>query len=277
METMEVAEGHRLRRGRRTPPDDDGYDCQRGTSARGGIVSLVHTPNDPALARVSAATLRVGNASGFLVRKGNARVVVTASHVVGNDAQVTLRWPGGQGRTTVLQKHPKADVAVLADLPGIPGAGLELAPAGKAVGVGERVWIAGFPSGWQEIHPVLSTGIVSGVGNESWISGASTWGNSGGPVAAVEGDDVHVIALVTGLGSKAHADLEAAVQALRQTEQAVKSATDGTVIRMGGLSIGDYAAYTARALASVCNFIEAHFRSGFVRIEPYDKILESLG
>jgi hypothetical protein len=46
---------------------------------------------------------------------------------------------------------------------------------------------------------------------------------------------------------------------------------------MIGIDFGKFAGFTAQALEGVCKLVEAHFRSGYVRIADADAIRRVLG
>lgn len=135
--------------------------------------------------------------SGFAI---NSRQVVTNHHVIDNGGRIVLTDANGNelnGR--VSQMNEEHDLAIIeGDFSAIPS--LVLSKTEPAVG--EVIWVAGAPKGFQG---TLSTGIISAhrdrsyLGFESYqVTAPISPGSSGGPVMNSEGEIVGVsVASVT--------------------------------------------------------------------------------
>jgi hypothetical protein len=173
-------------------------------------------------------------------------------------ASVSVRWHESFA-TTFLLADGEADVAVLADLPEIPGGSLRVAEA-DVLAVGDDIWLAGFPTGWKGNVPIVVRGTVAGVGEETWINADGTWGNSGGPVVVLSGSGPVVVGLVLGPAGQVHADLADAKQEIKVTTDLIQRANDpgNSGHRLFAPELGLATAMT--------DFVERHFRTGYLRI-----------
>lgn len=136
-----------------------------------------------------------GTGSGFVV--GNSSYVVTNAHVVScirNNGQVHILMPTGLVNATVMLDQPHKDLAILRVVTALNLPDVRFATQ-KTVGVGDDVWVAGFPgaaddvAGFDEFGVVsLSKGILSRIIiNKEKVAlyqteAAINPGNSGGPL-----------------------------------------------------------------------------------------------
>src|SRR4051812_29122760 len=113
-------------------------------------MSLRSTPANPDVRCLTRNVLRVNGGTGFLVRHGNSRVVLTASHVLRPDLPRAMARSssGGGVSLNVLGELAdlERDLAALGDHSSLAGEGLRLAD--EDLSVGDEVWSAGFPAGW---------------------------------------------------------------------------------------------------------------------------------
>ena len=142
---------------------------------------------------------RRGNGSGLLW--GGDGVVVTNAHVAqARTADVTL-WDGRQFRAEVMHRDPRRDLAALRiaakDLPSLEARDTSLVRPGEmAIAVGNPLGFVG----------ALTTGVIHAVGSLAGL-GKLKWvqadvrlapGNSGGPLADVQGRILGVNTMVAG-------------------------------------------------------------------------------
>jgi hypothetical protein len=233
---------------------------------------------DPALAEMVRATVRVEQGAGFLVRNSSGqRIVVTARHVVAGRSAVMLRWPGGSTSGTVLTEDKSSDLAIVTDSPAMPGKGMQLLPSSESLSLGDPIWLAGFPDGWQDLSPVIGQGVIAGIGTETWINADGTWGNSGGPVVVVREGAPFVVGAVLRRGGEAERALQDAIQTLRESRDRVAAATRNSNLMIPGLDVVGFVRYSANAFAALADFIRDHFRSGYVAIASRDQIASIMG
>jgi S1-C subfamily serine protease len=89
-----------------------------------------------------------GTGSGTVVRlgRGAPAYVLTCAHVVGDDGEVTIRWPGGAAHTgTVVETDADADLAAVTSA--AAGRSHWVAVADDVPPPGARVWKVGYPLG----------------------------------------------------------------------------------------------------------------------------------
>jgi serine protease Do len=142
---------------------------------------------------------RRGNGSGLLW--GGDGVVVTNAHVAqARTADVTL-WDGREFRAEVMHRDPRRDLAALRiaakDLPSLEARDTSLVRPGEmAIAVGNPLGFVG----------ALTTGVIhavgplAGLGKLKWVQADVRLapGNSGGPLADVQGRILGVNTLVAG-------------------------------------------------------------------------------
>jgi hypothetical protein len=236
-------------------------------------MSLQQTPRKREWAALSQATVRVEGATGVVIQPQEARCVLTAFHVIKDQHSPMVKWPGGMERVYVLKTDPTCDLALL-DCPG----GLKVDPirlldSGEDVHPGDEILVAGFPTGWSGIHPVLANGVVAGVDTETWVNADGTWGNSGGPVVYWNMQEWRLVAVILGRGGAVEKALE---QTIRQTQNAVLQLNQIARFMPGGeisgINIPAFARFVASNLQATSEFISTHFRSGYVRVATIDNI-----
>lgn len=231
-------------------------------------------PRDSRLRSVQDALVRVFDSTsgetgtGFLLRTRN-RLVVTAAHVLSSDAaKATIKTASGRCYSLdVILRNAQTDVALLADRPEMQETFLGLYDD-DVILVGDEVWLAGFPVGWdEEPTPVFSCGIVAGIGRETWLNIDANWGQSGGPVFVLTDAGPKVVGIVRGPGGRASKDLDGAIQGLKllhaDLEILARTGGQGWV---GGLDMKRFALTTATSLKEISALVRDHFRSGNVRI-----------
>lgn len=136
-----------------------------------------------------------GSGSGFVV--GKSSYVVTNAHVVNctsDNGRVQILMPTGLVNATVISSQPDKDLAILRVVKPLNLPDVKFATH-KTVGIGDDVWVAGFPgaadgvASFNELGAVsLSKGIISRIiinkGNLALYQteAAINPGNSGGPL-----------------------------------------------------------------------------------------------
>jgi hypothetical protein len=165
------------------------------------VVTFSNVPTDPKLAALVNATVRVGSATGAIVLAPRRRVVVTAAHVVEREESPIVRVRGATFSfdASVLATSHESDIAILSDHINVPSDfGLQLVDAASPVALGDDVWTAGFPTGWNQSVPVTARGLVAAVSDEVWINADGTWGNSGGAVVRMCDEQPAIAGIVLG-------------------------------------------------------------------------------
>ena len=172
---------------------------QRTTTLSAGEVAALD-PGEQTIIRVaqqvSPAVVLVeregGSGSGVVTQVGNASVVLTNAHVVGEVRRVSVTLADGRQLTgEVLGRDPNVDVAVVR----IPAGNLALAPIGDSdrLVVGQTAIAIGNPLGFER---TVTTGVVSALNRslrgaqlEQLIQtdAAISPGNSGGPLLDSQG------------------------------------------------------------------------------------------
>jgi len=174
-------------------------------------------PKHSALRALVAATVRVGQGSGVLVRRARSEVVVTAAHVLRDDGPARV-WSNGRFfDLNVLHSDADLDLAVLEAPHRLAGAALRV--PGERIAVGEDLWATGFPRGWPaDDGPVLCRGTVAGIARENWINLDATWGNSGGPLASLASGRPMLVGVTLGQAGDTHQELEDMRRTLKQSQ-----------------------------------------------------------
>jgi len=244
---------------------------------------MLSEPRDSAIQVLRAATIRVCGGTGVVVDHNEARLVVTAWHVVeGNPTPALVGANGARYQTYVLRHDAEADVAVLAAGENLTTRAVSL--SNRELAVADEVHVAGFPLGWEGNEPLLSRGTVSGQeGHFIWLNADASWGHSGSPVCTVEGGTPSLAAVVHGNASRTTDELKRLVAALAKSAKRLAE----IMPMAGGMRMGtedgtirssDVIMDNARTAADLAAFIELHFRTGFTLAAPIGvvrKLLES--
>jgi len=144
------------------------------------------------------------NSQGSGIIWSAAGLILTNSHVIRSPQPDVQLWDGRRLCARIVSRDPRRDLASLR----IDAADLPAATAGdsQAVSPGQLVLAVGNPMGFAG---ALSTGVVHsvgtmpGMGNQTWIRAGVRLapGNSGGPLADVEGRVIGInTAVAAGLG-----------------------------------------------------------------------------
>ena len=140
---------------------------------------------------------RHGGGSGVIWSPDGA--IVTNAHVLegarGSDLIEVELWDVRRFPGNIVRRERRRDLAVLH----IEASGLAVATAGdsNALRVGELVIAVGNPLGF---IGAASTGVIHGVENQSWVVSRLRLapGNSGGPLANVQGEVVGINTMIAG-------------------------------------------------------------------------------
>jgi Trypsin-like peptidase domain len=219
-------------------------------------------PRHRGWAAVVRATVRVGSGSGVVIRSGSAAVIATAQHVVEDNREHRIRWPEGFADRTVVVRDESNDLAILASPPELEDFAISVVDADHESEIGDDVCASGFPSGWDETHPVLARGVVAGLGSENWVNLDGTWGNSGGPLCRIMNSRPFVVGILLGRAGDVNeklADLRKGLEQSRGALQAPKAHLAGVNPEWQGL-LG-----VLNIAKEISELMEDHFRTGFLR------------
>jgi hypothetical protein len=222
------------------------------------------------------ATVRVGSGSGVVIRNGANTLIATAAHVVKGDGPHLIKWPGGFDEQGVLARDDKADVAVLAAPPKLEAFALDVDDIEAEVG--DSVTAAGFPDGWNELHPVLARGVIAGYGEENWVNLDGTWGHSGGPLCLiVSGARPLVVGILLGRAGAVNRQLEHLRKYFtRQHEAALEHPVIMHVVGWVDTALQTIDGVTG-FLKEMTSLMDDHFRTGFLRFASATDVLKLLG
>lgn len=163
-----------------------------------GALAIKPRPIDQASKSVVVIFAGESMGSGVLISRDG--LILTDAHVVGDAANVRLRWADGKtGVATVVRTHKARDVALLK----VDAAGYEPLPLrATPPPVGSTVFAIGAPEG-QQFEGTLTRGVVSAVRDMeglSYIQSDVTTGHggSGGPLLDENGYVVGLTVLAVG-------------------------------------------------------------------------------
>lgn len=243
-------------------------------------------PNNPALAKLTAATVRVGDATGVLVEHNGHQLVIGSDHAVTGLDVVDILGAFGGYSANVYHHHPDIDVGTMAWSDKMPAGSALTIDTDLTISVGDDVWIAGYPSGWKGTTPVLSKANIAAVdGNEVWINGDGTWGNSGGPLVRIADGRPTLIGLVQGRAGSVQDALNDMYQELVKQNntvdmlglsmQAKALSLEPDMARLSGAIVAGMQV-TLQISKSLVEKIDLHFRTGYLRIVPVEKFAHLL-
>jgi hypothetical protein len=119
--------------------------------------------------------------------------------------------------------------------------------------------------------PVYSSGVLAGIGPETWVNADGTW-------ATLEvrllwnAAEFRVAGIVLGRGGAVERALQETTSQLRGVVAELRNAGGGARGIVAGIDIGRFATFVTDALRVSCEFIATHFRSGYVRVATADTI-----
>ena len=140
-----------------------------------------------------------GNGSGVIWTSEG--IIVTNAHVTRNSALRVQLWDGRELPAEIMSRHPRRDLALLRisgeDLPAArPADSSEVRPGELAIAIGNPMgFIGALTTG--VIHAV---GPLRGLGMQSWVQASVRLapGNSGGPLADVQGRVIGINTMAAG-------------------------------------------------------------------------------
>lgn len=220
-------------------------------------MALSRRPSNHALQLAFDSTIRVNNGSGVIINNKGTPVIISAAHVVGKAPRALLRWSGGTAHGDVLISDDESDISVISYGGELPTGGVHLLDDSKTISLGDALWVSGFPGGWEDTYPVISSAELAGVGRKTWIRTDCIWGNSGSPIIHIEHDLAYLAGIVLGNIGEAERLLHVAIEEikLRGTEAANPMAQG-----VFGL------------IKIVLDMVKTHFRTGFIEMATYEDI-----
>lgn len=172
-----------------------------------------------------------GSASGIALNNGT---IVTNAHVAVDDQPWVETWDGVCKQARVVKRDRRRDLALLSvrELPLVPAifASAPAIPRQPVIAVGNPLGFTGAVS----TGTIYANGLVSGLGNRHWIQSNVKLapGNSGGPLASIQGEIVGMNTMILNnrfAGSLALSIPVDAMQAFLSSDQQPRSL--GVVVR----------------------------------------------
>jgi S1-C subfamily serine protease len=231
--------------------------------------------------KLLGACVRVGGGTGFLIERGEVRIILTAEHVVRDQSSVPVRWRGGITTLRVLHADRDRDLAVVEDAPGLSTV-KALTISEHVAHVGQDVAFAGYPSGWAELTPVFQRGTIAATADQLWLDGSANRGNSGGPVVTWEDpSDLRVIGVVLGRAGSVSAALRDFGARANQIKQWAANFQSGHLVGSDeGVWVdpaGSALRLAAAGMVDLAKLLDEHFRTGLVRLAGVEAIRHALG
>jgi len=237
-------------------------------------MSMTREPRSRVWAAIARATVRVGNGSGVVIRSRSHTLIATAAHVVEGDGPHRIWWPGDFTEQPVVQRDSDADVAILAAPPKLDAAAIDVADPEPEVG--EDVSAAGFPGGWEGLHPVLAHGVIAGLGKQNWVNLDGTWGNSGGPLCRTVNATPSVVGLLLGRAGDVNRQLENLRKYFKaQHEAALEHPFISQIVTWVDPALQTLDGVTG-FLKQMADLMDDHFRTGFLRFAPASEVRKLL-
>ncbi len=206
--------------------------------------------------------------------------MLTSHHVIEGQARVDAAPQSGSRQVQVIRQFATDDLALLGDHPSWTEHPLDLLGARDLLQPGEVVWALGLPSGWQGHVPVVSNGVVAATSPELWVTTPASWSHSGGPLLVERNGSLTIAGIVLGHGGQSRHDLRSFIAQVRQVAATIKAHVQNPntgSATLAGIDFKNLALYLSDTLTVLSDFVDAHFRSGFVRALDHRTIRALLG